>query len=159
MSQEIEATKMVPSASRRSLTSTDNMVLVEIDHSFRQLLLRELGGKTLDNLYILPCGHKAMEQGIQIRVLHLASQGRRQLSLNCYIVEGVTVKDDGNLVFHMKQASETQSSERAMSFKGSTHEVEIERCSEWWTSEWSISCPRHEPRSTSVTLRAIVQKK
>ena len=108
MSQEIEATKMVPSASRRSLTSTDNMVLVEIDHSFRQLLLRELGGKTLDNLYILPCGHKAMEQGIQIRVLHLASQGRRQLSLNCYIVEGVTVKDDGNLVFHMKQASETQ---------------------------------------------------
>ena len=63
--------------------------------------------RTLDNLGIPPCGHKAMEKGIQIRML-ASCQPNQKAAEPCYFVEGVTVEDDGNLVFTNKQASETQ---------------------------------------------------
>ena len=64
--------------------------------------------KTLDMLGIPPCGHKAIEWGIQIRVF-ASCQPDQKAAEPCYSVEGVMVEDDGTLAFYAnKQASETQ---------------------------------------------------
>ena len=63
--------------------------------------------RTLDNLHIPPCGHKAMKKGIQIRMF-ASCQPNQKAAEPCYFVEGVAVEDDGNLVFPKKQASDTQ---------------------------------------------------
>ena len=64
--------------------------------------------RTLDMLGIPPCGHKAMERGIQIRVI-ASCQPDQKAAEPCYFVEGVTVEDNGTLLYSTdKQASETQ---------------------------------------------------
>ena len=64
--------------------------------------------KTLDSLGIPPCGHRAREQGILIKVL-ASCQPDQKAAEPCYSVEGVTVCEDGTLRFNLwKEASETQ---------------------------------------------------
>ena len=61
---------------------------------------------TLDKLGIPPCGHKAMEKGIQIRMI-ASCQPNQKVAEPCYFVEGVTVEDDGTLSYSTdKQASD-----------------------------------------------------
>ena len=54
--------------------------------------------KTLDSLGIPPCGHRAREQGILIKVF-ASCQPDQKATEPCHSVEGVTVKDDGTLGF------------------------------------------------------------
>ena len=64
--------------------------------------------KTLDSLGIPPCGHRAREQGILIKVF-ASCQPDQKAAEPCYSVEGVTVREDGTLGFQLhEQASETQ---------------------------------------------------
>ena len=50
--------------------------------------------KTLDSLGIPPCGHRAREQGILVKVFASCQPDQKAAEL-CYSMEGVTVKDDG----------------------------------------------------------------
>ena len=64
--------------------------------------------KTLDSLGIPPCGHRAREQGILIKVF-ASCQPDQKAAEPCYSVEGVNVNNDGTLLYYTrKQASETQ---------------------------------------------------
>ena len=64
--------------------------------------------KTLDSLGIPPCGHRAREQGILIKVF-ASCQPDQKAAEPCYSVEGVTVNDDGTLTFWDKQLSQQKS--------------------------------------------------
>ena len=59
--------------------------------------------KTLDSLGVPPCGHRAREQGILVKVLASCQPDP------CYSVEGVTVKDDGTVGIHAKQLAQQTS--------------------------------------------------
>ena len=61
--------------------------------------------KTLDSLGIPPCGHRAREQGILVKVL-ASCQPDQKAAEPCYSVEGVTVKDDGTLRFYTIQLTQ-----------------------------------------------------
>ena len=64
--------------------------------------------KTLDSLGIPPCGHRAREQGILIKVF-ASCQPDQKAAEPCYSVEGVTEADHGTLFYYTSgQASETQ---------------------------------------------------
>ena len=64
--------------------------------------------KTLDSLEIPPCGHRAREQGILIKVF-ASCQPDQKAAEPCYSVEGVAVKDNGTLTFWDKQLSQQKS--------------------------------------------------
>ena len=64
--------------------------------------------KTLDSLGIPPCGHRAREQGILVKVL-ASCQPDQKAAEPCYSVEGVTVADDGTLGFQAKQLTQQTS--------------------------------------------------
>ena len=64
--------------------------------------------KTLDSLGIPPCGHRAREQGILVKVL-ASCQPDPRAAEPCYSVEGVTVKDDGTVGIHTKQLAQQTS--------------------------------------------------
>ena len=53
--------------------------------------------KTLDSLGIPPCGHRARELGILVKV-YASCQPDQKAAEPCYSVEGVTVKDDGTQI-------------------------------------------------------------
>ena len=65
--------------------------------------------KTLDSLGIPPCGHRAREQGILIKVI-ASCQPDQKAAEPCYSVEGVTVGEDGTLTVWDKQLSQQKSS-------------------------------------------------
>ena len=65
--------------------------------------------KTLDSLGIPPCGHRAREQGILIKVI-ASCQPDQKAAEPFYSVEGVTVNEDGTLIFWNKQLSQQKSS-------------------------------------------------
>ena len=54
---------------------------------------------TLDSLGISPCGHRAREQGILVKVF-ASCQPNQKAAEPCYSVEGVTVNDDGTLTVY-----------------------------------------------------------
>ena len=65
--------------------------------------------KTLDGLGIPPCGHRARESGILIKV-YASCQADQKATEPCYSVEANEVADDGTVRSHTrKYASETQS--------------------------------------------------
>ena len=64
--------------------------------------------KTLDSLGIPPCGHRAREQGILVKVF-ASCQPDQKAAEPCYSVEGVTVLDDGTLGFQAKQLTKQTS--------------------------------------------------
>ena len=64
--------------------------------------------KTLDSLGIPPCGHRAREQGILVKVF-ASCQPDQKAAEPCYSVEGVTVANDGTLGFHAKQLTQQTS--------------------------------------------------
>ena len=83
------------------------LLVIQPDCCYSGNWVRECA-KTLDSLGIPPCGHRAREQGILIKVF-VSCQPDQKAAEPCYSVEGVTVRDDGTLGFHLKkQASETQ---------------------------------------------------
>ena len=61
--------------------------------------------KTLDSLGVPPCGHRAREQGILIKVI-ASCQPDEKAAEPCYSVEGVTVNEDGTLRLWRKQLSQ-----------------------------------------------------
>ena len=65
--------------------------------------------KTLDSLGIPPCGHRAREQGILIKVI-ASCQPDQKAAEPCYSVKGVTVNEDGTQTFWDKQLSQQKSS-------------------------------------------------
>ena len=65
--------------------------------------------KTLDSLGIPPCGHRAREQGILIKVF-ASCQPDQKAAEPCYSVDGVTVDNDGTLTVWDKQLSQQKSS-------------------------------------------------
>ena len=64
--------------------------------------------KTLDRLGIPPCGHRAREQGILLR-LFASCQPDQKATEPCYSVEGVTVNDDGTQIVTHKQLTQQRS--------------------------------------------------
>ena len=58
--------------------------------------------KTLDSLGIPPCGHRAREQGILVKVF-VSCQPDQKAAEPCYSMEGVTVADDKTLTFEKKE--------------------------------------------------------
>ena len=64
--------------------------------------------KTLDRLGIPPCGHRAREQGILVKVFS-SCQPDQKAAEPCYSVEAVTVLGDGTQVFDAKQLTKQRS--------------------------------------------------
>ena len=64
--------------------------------------------KTLDSVGIPPCGHRARERGILVKVL-ASCQPDQKAAEPCYSVEGVTVEDDGTLFFSAKKLAQQTS--------------------------------------------------
>ena len=64
--------------------------------------------KTLDRLGIPPCGHRAREQGILVKVL-ASCQPDQKAAEPCYSVEGVTVHKDGTQTYHAQQLTQQRS--------------------------------------------------
>ena len=65
--------------------------------------------KELDRLGISPCGHRARENGILLKVF-ASCQPNQKASEPCYSVEAAKLANDGTLTFHAnKRASEMQS--------------------------------------------------
>ena len=58
--------------------------------------------KTLDSLGIPPCGHRAREQGILVKVF-ASCQPDQKATEPCYSVEGLTVEDNGTLTVYDKK--------------------------------------------------------
>ena len=89
---------MEPSASKRSLTSTEDIPLVKgldiaTDCSYSGQWVKECA-KTLDSLHIPPCGHRARENGAMV-TLFASCRHNEQAAEPCYSVEALTVEDDG----------------------------------------------------------------
>ena len=66
--------------------------------------------KTLDSLGIPPCGHRAREQGILVKVI-ASCQPDQKATEPCYSVEGVTVRDDGTLTVWSKELTHQTSTD------------------------------------------------
>ena len=64
--------------------------------------------KTLDRLGIPPCGHRAREQGILLRVF-ASCQPDQKAAEPSYSVEAVTVLDDGTKISSAKQLTQQRS--------------------------------------------------
>jgi len=64
--------------------------------------------KTLDRLGIPPCGHRAREQGILVKVF-ASCQPDQKAAEPCYSVEGVTVSDTGTLITTAHQLTQQRS--------------------------------------------------
>ena len=73
--------------------------------------------KTLDRLGIPPCGHRAREQGILVKVL-ASCQPDQKAAEPGYSVEGVTVEKDGTQSIWAKQLTQQRSA-----WFGGTHLV------------------------------------
>ena len=58
--------------------------------------------KTLDGLGIPPCGHRARESGILIKV-YASCQADQKATELCYSVEGVELDNDGILIFYLNK--------------------------------------------------------
>ena len=64
--------------------------------------------KTLDNLGIPPCGHRAREQGVLIKVFASCKPDQKAAE-PCYSIEGIVITNDGLLGYHTKMKfNETQ---------------------------------------------------
>ena len=64
--------------------------------------------KTLDQLGIPPCGHRARERGVLIKVF-ASCQPDQKAAEPCYSVEGVTLSDDGTVTSFAMQLSKQRS--------------------------------------------------
>ena len=64
--------------------------------------------KTLDRLGIPPCGHRAREQGILVKVF-ASCQPDQKATEPCYSMEGVTVDNDRSLLSSAKQLTQQRS--------------------------------------------------
>ena len=64
--------------------------------------------KTLDRLGIPPCGHRAREQGVHVKVF-ATCQPDQKATEPCYSLEGVTVDNDGYLLQSAKQLTQQSS--------------------------------------------------
>ena len=64
--------------------------------------------KTLDRLGIPPCGHRAREQGILVKVF-ASCQPDQKAAEPCYSVEGVSVEKDGTQTIIAKQLTQQRS--------------------------------------------------
>ena len=64
--------------------------------------------ETLDRLGIPPCGHRAREQGILVKVF-ASCQPDQKAAEPCYSVEAVTVADNGTQIISAKQLSQQRS--------------------------------------------------
>ena len=61
--------------------------------------------KTLDNLYIPPCGHRARENRALVKVI-ASCQPNEEATEPCYSVEAVTVDDDGCILHTPSRVSQ-----------------------------------------------------
>ena len=61
--------------------------------------------KALDRLGIPPCGHRAREQGILVKVF-ASCQPDQKAAEPCYSVEAVTVEDDGTQTYEATQLTQ-----------------------------------------------------
>ena len=61
--------------------------------------------KTLDSLRILPCGHKARENGALVKVF-ASCQPAEEAGEPCYSIEAVKIKDDGSILQYAKQVTQ-----------------------------------------------------
>ena len=64
--------------------------------------------KTLDRLGIPPCGHRAREQSVLVKVF-ASCQPDQKATEPCYSVEGVTVSDDGTQITTGHQLTQQRS--------------------------------------------------
>ena len=84
-----------------------------------------------------------MERGIQIRMI-ASCQPDQKAAEPCYFLKGVTVEDDGNLVFTNKQASETQTfcgtdSTKLVCYRGPGEPCSSEEALKNWTWEDAVN--------------------
>ena len=64
--------------------------------------------KTLDSLGISPCGHRAREQGVLIKV-YASCKSDQKAAEPCFSIEGIVVNDSGSLSYFLnKKVNETQ---------------------------------------------------
>ena len=61
--------------------------------------------KVLDKLGIPPCGHRAREQGILVKVF-ASCQPDQKAAEPCYSVEAVTMKNDGTQIYQARQPAQ-----------------------------------------------------
>ena len=76
------------------------------DCSYSGQWVRECA-KTLDNLHIPPCGHRARENGAMVKVF-ASCQPHQEAAEPCYSVKGVKVEGNKGLVHHITQLTEQQ---------------------------------------------------
>ena len=61
--------------------------------------------KTLDNLHIPPCGHRARENRALVQVL-ASCQPNEEATEPCYSIEAVTVTNDGTILYSPSRVSQ-----------------------------------------------------
>ena len=77
---------------------------IQTDCSYSGQWVRECA-KTLDSLHIPPCGHRARENGVMVRVF-ASCQHNEEAAEPCYSVEALTVNDDGSVTVGSHQLSQ-----------------------------------------------------
>ena len=65
--------------------------------------------KTLDNLHIPPCGHRARENRALVKVF-ASCQPNEETTEPCYSIEAVTVEDDGSILHTPSRVSQQRPS-------------------------------------------------
>ena len=64
--------------------------------------------KTLDNLHIPPCGHRARENRALVKLL-ASCQPNEEATEPCFSIEGMTVEDDGTIIHTPSRVSKQRS--------------------------------------------------
>ena len=83
---------------------TNKYLSIKTDCSHSGQWVRECA-KTLDNLHIPPCGHRARENRAIVKVF-ASCQPSEEATEPCYSIEAVTVDDDGCILHTPSQASQ-----------------------------------------------------
>ena len=77
---------------------------IHTDCSYSGQWVRECA-KTLDSLHIPPCGHRARENGVMVRVF-ASCQHNEEAAEPCYSVEAFKVEDDGSVTIDFHQLTQ-----------------------------------------------------
>ena len=77
-------------------TCPDKLFTIDSDCSYS---VRECA-RALDSLHILPCGHRARENGALVKVFASCQPDQEAAERPCYSIEAVTLRDDGSIIVH-----------------------------------------------------------
>ena len=88
-------------------TCPDKVLNIISDCSYSGQWVRECA-KTLDNLQVAPCGHRARENGAVVKMF-ASCQPYQEAAEPCYSIEAVEVMENGSIVSYSKELTQQKS--------------------------------------------------